>query len=149
MTTPSLMSVENGTDGYKANNFTGQIKEKNNGNMTTPSLMSVENGTDGYKANNFTGQIKEKNNGNMTTPSLMSVENGTDGYKANNFTGQIKEKRPADDLIQQHHYQADKSTSENQSQVTLNDCVYWKSLIIPACLPITTDYFPGKKNLTG
>ncbi|KAF7992481.1 hypothetical protein HCN44_004825 [Aphidius gifuensis] len=27
--------------------------------------------------------------------------------------------------------------------------VYWKSLIIPACLPITTDYLLGKKNLTG
>ncbi|XP_044001787.1 GATOR complex protein Iml1 isoform X3 [Aphidius gifuensis] len=59
-------------------------------------------------------------------------------------------KGPAGDLIQQHHHQADKSTSENQSQVTFNDSIIgvdWKSLTIPACLPITTDYFPDKKSL--
>ncbi|XP_044593245.1 GATOR complex protein Iml1 isoform X8 [Cotesia glomerata] len=77
-------------------------------------------------------------------------------------------KGPTGVLIQQHHYQAvpaqtknDKSVdvisasaspieyhlSRSASQIGFQDRVDWKSLTIPACLPITTDYFPDKRSL--
>ncbi|XP_044593244.1 GATOR complex protein Iml1 isoform X7 [Cotesia glomerata] len=80
-------------------------------------------------------------------------------------------KGPTGVLIQQHHYQAvpaqtknDKSVdvisasaspieyhlSRSASQIGFQDPIIgvdWKSLTIPACLPITTDYFPDKRSL--
>ncbi|KAK0165543.1 hypothetical protein PV328_004050 [Microctonus aethiopoides] len=39
------------------------------------------------------------------------------------------------------------SISRSTSQIGFQDRVDWKSLTIPACLPITTDYFPDKRSL--
>ncbi|PSN43947.1 DEP domain-containing protein 5 [Blattella germanica] len=85
-------------------------------------------------------------------------------------------KGPTGVLIQQHHYQAVPALSNTEqqgfdggstystspgnensapigslprsiSQIAFHDSVDWKSLTIPACLPITTDYFPDKRSL--
>ncbi|CAB0011092.1 unnamed protein product, partial [Nesidiocoris tenuis] len=56
---------------------------------------------------------------------------------------------PTGNLIQQHHYQANapnvasgSGQSPQKGAKPSAQGVDWKSLTIPACLPITTDYFP-------
>lgn len=103
-----------------------------------------------YPTNNF--QLEESFNGEYYNHAKFcsSVENGkrlssTPNEKGSYFKMNF---RPASKI----DLPAQKSllwgpTGEQEWSAQIKTGVDWKSLVIPSCLPITTDYFPDKRSL--